>query len=112
MEIESRHAAEPHDRISLDDIEHGMDFEVRLHTAVILQQAGEKLILAYRSEDQVRFMDLRLADESLLEFLTQGRSLNELADFAVQNKISEEELLSTMSEWMKLEILYCQGSKK
>ncbi len=112
MEIECSHAADPHDRLLLDDIEHGADFIVRLHPAARLHQAQAKSILAYRSQDQVRFMDPSPADMSLLEFLAQGRSLDELAEFALQNKISDEEIMSTTSEWIKLEILFCQGKTK
>lgn len=100
---------DPDNELSASAIQNGQAFKVRVHPACHTRKFQGKTLLAYRFQDEVHFMNLDPVQLRVYEFFLQGRSLQDIEDFARNADIPESEWVTTVNQWMAHSILYCVG---
>lgn len=108
MEILSRQAAEPNSNLSWEEIKSGKAFTVKVHPATNIIAIEEGGILSYRKSEEIFFQEVNYEKRMLLEFLRKNRTLDSLAKFSDELGVEQDLLMSTIFEWIKDGIIFCE----
>lgn len=107
LAILSMRELEPESALSLNDFQSEKSIAIRLHPATILETFDETTLMAFRFEGGVSFLKLVPQEAFLAEFLSQSRSLDQLDVMIQLGHFSEDQLMATITQWIKNQIIYC-----
>jgi hypothetical protein len=93
IEIVNNHSSKPEDQVSLEFVQSGKSFKVKLHPAVKIQ-----LI----KDDEVT---------ETLDFLRIEKSLQEVEGFIIEKNLDADKLSSLITDWIQTGIVYCLADK-
>ncbi len=107
LEVLASHAANPKNSLSINEIQSGATFKIKLLPTSFLQNVQDKYLLAYRDHNDVFSTEVTQEQFQLLEFLVVERTLNDVSEYIESNHLNESAIMTTFQEWIKNNVLYC-----
>jgi hypothetical protein len=94
--------------LTLAELQQGRNFTVgRSHNHLVLKTNSTNL-LAFRLHGEFQMVELSSRALKLLEFLTLARTLDELSEFSMEQRLVQSEVQELMAEWVNNKIIYFQ----
>lgn len=111
LEILSINAEIPLNQISQEDVQAGHPFKIKSIPSTLTEQVDDKHIVVFRYNDETKLLNLSQVLFNFLKFLETERSLEEVSQYAQENKITDKVLSELMTEWIQNKIIYCIAIK-
>lgn len=109
LEILSLNAEPPTDQMSAEDVQSGKPFKIETLPSTLAEQTDKQRIIVHCFNGEAKFLDLNQVLFNFLKFLEIERSFEEISQFAHDNKIDENILSITITEWIQNKIIYCKA---
>ena len=107
LEVLATHAADPKIFLTINEIQSGIAFKIKLLPSSVLQNVQDKYLLAYRKNTKVYSTEVTQEQFQLLEFLATERTLEDVSGYIESKHQNSSDIMTTFQEWIKNNILYC-----
>ena len=108
LRIVASHLPESPVSLSQDQILAGQPFTVSRVPSVVVQPLSESILLAYRKGPEAEILKLSKSQARLIEFLSEGRSLEDLEKEALRADLDSDYLIQTIFTWVRDGLVVCQ----
>lgn len=107
-EILSSSARDPEDGLSLEQIQAGQEFKIKIFPATFDYCFQGQIKIIYRSSNEIKNDGLSTDQYLLLQFLKSEKSLDEITNYAKDINMTDDFVTTTLHEWIKNQIIYCK----
>ncbi|MCB0369825.1 MAG: putative DNA-binding domain-containing protein [Bdellovibrionales bacterium] len=109
LEILVDYQDDPESVMDAEDIKDGKKFNILTHSSAIWKKLNNSFLFAYRRQDEIIFEEIPEYELSILSFLKNGKSIEELGKYAVEISFSEEKLMLLVRNWTSKGVLFCKA---
>ena len=110
ISIESQHAMPPSATLILSALEITADipYLIKPYPSSVFVKTPDKYFLAYNLDDTINVEDITENDFTILNFLSAGKTIEEVSVNFEKLHLSEESFSKKISWWLENKIIYCE----